>query len=195
MIRTIDGNFAKEKDLAVTKGIYVDSLLAKSAAAQAGIKVGDIIQAVNGIVVNSSPELQGMIARFRPGEKINIKINRNGDEKEIDVTLTNRDGNTAMIDKDAKEILKVIGAELEDIDEKLVSQLEIDGGVKVTKIYPGKIRKYTQMREGFIITKVDGKKVKSKEKLIEILEDKVGGLMFEGVYEEIPGVYYYAFGL
>ena len=113
----------------------------------------------------------------------------------INVILNNREGSTAMIDKDTREIVKVLGVELEKIDSKLASKLEIDGGVKVKKLYSGKIRKYTQMREGFIITRVNGEKVKSKDQLLNMLEKKEGGVMLEGIYEEIPGEYFYAFGM
>ncbi len=195
MIRTIDGNFAKEKELNINSGVYVDSLLENSAAGKAGIKVGDIIQTVNGLEVSSSPELQGMIARYRPGEEITMKINREGSEKSIVVTLTNREGNLEKINKESREIVKVLGIELEDVNDQLCKKLEIEGGVKVKELYPGKVRKYTQMKEGFIITAIDGKKVKSKEKVLDILDKKEGGVMLEGIYEDIPGEYFYAFGM
>lgn len=195
MIRTLDGNLAKEKDLDLTQGVYVDSLMENSAAGKAGVKVGDVILAVNDVEVNTSPELQGMIARHRPGEEVTLKVNRSGKETEIKVTLNNREGNTALASKDTREILKVLGAEFEDVDKDLAQKLDISGGVKVKKLYAGKLRKYTQMREGFIVTAIDGKKVKSVDELVETLEKKKGGVMLEGVYEDIPGEYYYAFGL
>ena len=71
-IRSIDGNLAKEKNLNYTQGVYVDSLIASSAAEEAGVEPGDVILEVEGVPVKSSPELQGMIARFRPGQTVNI---------------------------------------------------------------------------------------------------------------------------
>lgn len=195
MIRTLDGNLAKEKDLDLTQGVYVDSLMENSAAGKAGVKVGDVILAVDGVAVSTSPELQGVIARHRPGEEVTLKIDRNGKETEIKVTLNNREGNTALASKDTREILKVLGAEFEDVDKDLAKKLDINGGVKVKKLYAGKLRKYTQMREGFIITAIDGKTVKSVDDLVDTLGKKKGGVMLEGVYEDIPGEYYYAFGL
>lgn len=195
MIRTVDGNFAKEKDLDLTQGVYVDSLIENSAAAKAGIKAGDVILAVNDSKVKTSPELQGKIARYRPGEEVTLKINRKGKQMDIKVTLNNREGNTGLTSKDTREILKVLGAEFEDVDKDLAKKMEISGGIKVKKLYPGKLRKYTQMREGFIITTIDGQAVKSVDELVEKLEKKKGGVMFEGIYEDIPGAYYYAFGI
>ena len=60
-------------------------------------------------------------------------------------------------------------------------KLRIDGGVKVVQLYPGILRKETNMREGFIITHIDGKKVKEVADLTDLLENKEGGVMLEGV--------------
>ncbi|NNC96375.1 MAG: PDZ domain-containing protein, partial [Chitinophagales bacterium] len=195
MIRTVDGNMAKEKDLAKVRGVYVDSLMEVSAAGDAGMKAGDVIIEVNGTEVNSSPQLQGIIAQSRPGERVTLLIDRKGKEMKMDVTLNNRDGKAAFVSKDSREILKILGVEFEDIDSEEARKLDIDSGVKIARLYAGKLRKHTQIREGFVITHLDGKEVKSKEELIEILEKKRGGVMLEGIYDDIPGKYYYAFGL
>lgn len=195
MIRTVDANLKKDKDLEVIEGAYVDSLLENSAAGVAGIEAGDVIIAVDEAEVNSSPELQEAIARHRPGDVVTVKVNRKGKEKEFKVTLNNRRGNTGLVKKEHKEVLSVLGADLEALDEKTAKKLDIDGGVKVKTLYAGKLRRHTNMREGFIITKVDGRKIKTEEDLIKALEGKTGGVMLEGVYEDIPGVYYYAFGM
>lgn len=196
MIRSVDGGLAKEKGLDVTKGAYVDSLLANSAAAAAGIKPGDVIVEVEGKAIQSSPELQEMIARYRPGDKVSVKVDRQGKIKVFEVVLNNRQGSTALVEKpELKDALSLLGAEFETLSSDAARKLEIKGGVKVTKLYAGKIRKYTDMREGFIITKVDGRRVTSVEELAQALEGKDGGVMLEGVYEDIPGVRYYAFGM
>ena len=65
----------------------------------------------------------------------------------------------------------------------------------VKALNAGKLRKSTDMREGFIITKVDGQTVNNTDELAKILSKKKGGVMLEGVYEDLPGEYYYAFGM
>lgn len=196
MIRSVDGNLAKEKGLEVTRGAYVDSLLENSAAAAAGIKPGDVVVEVEGRPINSSPELQEMIARYRPGDKVQLKVDRAGKQKAFQVVLNNRQGSTALVEKpEQKDALSMLGAEFEPLNSDAARRLDIEGGVKVTKLYAGKLRKYTDMREGFIITRVDGRPVKSAEELAGALEGKSGGVMLEGVYEDVPGVRYYAFGM
>ncbi len=195
IIRTVDGNLKKEKNLETAAGAYVDSLMEKSAAGAAGIKPGDVIVAVNEQKVQSSPELQEAIARHRPGDVVNIKVNRKGQEKEFKVTLNNRKGGTALVRQENLNVLDALGADFETLDSKVAKKLEIPGGVKVKNLSVGKLRKSTDMREGFIITKVDGQSVSSVDDLTRILSKKKGGVMLEGVYEDLPGEYYYAFGL
>lgn len=195
MIRTVDGNFAKQQNLKVNNGVYVDSLLAGSAAGAAGMKPGDVIVSIEGKDINTSPQLQEQIARKRPGDKVQIKVNRNGNEKTFDVILKSRSGSTDIVTKETIDLFRDLGADFETLSKEKAKQLGIDGGVQVKKLYPGKIRKTTQMREGFIITKVDGQKVTSVEKLANILESKQGGVMLEGIYENDTSPHYYAFGM
>lgn len=195
MIRSVDGDLAKEKNLRLNEGAYVDSLLENSAAEKSGVKVGDVIVKVDEHVVKSSPDLQAAIAQYRPGDVITLSVNRNGKHKDVRVTLINSEGKISILEKEHIGILSLLGAELLDIDNSGARKLDIKGGVKVNKLYQGKLKKYTDMKEGFIITKMDGVPITSKKGLIERLESKRGGIMLEGVYEDIPGVYYYAFGI
>jgi Do/DeqQ family serine protease len=194
-IRTVDGNLMKEKELKALKGVYVDSIMDNSAASKAGVLSGDVITHVNGNEVTTSPQLQGMIARYRPGDKVNLILDRKGQEKNIEVTLQNREGNMDLVEKESRELFNILGAELNEIEKDKARKLDIKGGVQVKKLYAGKLKKYTQMRDGFIITKVDGKNISSVDDLKNALSSKKGGVMLEGIYEDIPGVYYYAFGL
>ena len=195
MIRSVDGNLAKDKNLSINKGAYVDSLLETSAAGMAGVEVGDVIVEVDGHSIASSPDLQATIAQRRPGDEITVTVNRSGKLVDLKVTLINTEGNLAVVEKEHKEILSILGAELNDVDKATLKKLDIEGGVEVTKLYAGKLRKHTGIREGFIITKIDGKSISSKNELIDILESKKGGIMLEGTYEDLPGEYYYAFGI
>ena len=194
-IRTMDGTLAKEKDVDFAKGVWVENVGEDSAADKAGIKAGDIIIKVNDVLVNTSPRLQEIIASKRPGDKVQVTVKRKGAEKTFDVVLENSKGTTDIMKKEKKEVLNLLGADFETLDEQTAKKLDIDGGVQVVRLYPGKIRKETQMREGFIITHIDGKKVKDIEDVADVLEDKDGGVMLEGTYEDSPGKYYYAFGM
>jgi serine protease Do len=195
MIRTVDGNLQKDKDLDVREGAYVDSLLANSAAGDAGIRPGDVIVSVDDMPTPTSPALQEAIARHRPGDEVVVTVNRKGKEKTFKVTLHNRVGNTELVVKEKTEVLNMLGADFETLDAGTAKELDLDGGVQLKALYAGKLRQQTTIREGFIITKVDGKKVKDVEELAAALEGKTGGVMLEGVYPDQAGTFYYAFGM
>ena len=194
-IRGVNSSLAKEKGLELTKGVYIDSLVENSAATEAGLKAGDIILKVNSIEVTTAPELQELIARYRPGNKVELHIVRGEKDMNIKVELKNRDGEAKFLANDRKEVFNILGAEFVEIDKKIAKKLEIDGGVKIKKIYAGKLSKHTNIKEGFIITKVNGKTVKDKEQLANVLQGQKGGVLLEGIYEDLPGTQFYAFGM
>ncbi len=194
-IITLDGNLAKENDINLTQGVFVAGVNEDSGADEAGIKEGDVITKINNKTVNTSPELQEIIARKRPGDKVDVTLTRNGKEKQFTVTLKGKNGSTKVKKLEHKEVLNILGAEFETLDKDTAKTLGIDGGVKLTELYAGKLRKNTQIKEDFIITHVDGKKVTNLKELMSILENKKGGVMLEGIYEDIPGNHYYAFGM
>jgi S1-C subfamily serine protease len=194
-IRTMDGNLAKEKNVDFTKGVWIENVGEDSPAEKAGIEERDVIIKVNDIWVNTSPRLQELIAGKRPGDIVKITVKRDGKEKVFDVVLENSNGSTDIVKKEKKEVLNLLGADFEILDKSTAKKLGIDGGIKVARLYAGKIKKETQMREGFIITHIDNKKVKDIEDVADILEGKHGGVMLEGIYEDRPGKYYYAFGM
>ncbi len=197
MVRNVDGNLAREKGLEVTQGAYVDSLLENSAAGVAGIKPGDVIVSIDDAPVTNSSTLQELVARHRPGDVVKVKVNRKGTTKTFDVRLTSRSGKTTLTTKNSSDgdVLDLLGIELEAIDKKTAQRLEIEGGLRVKSITEGKIRRSTSMREGFIITHLDGKPVTDVDTFVRALRGRKGGVMLEGIYEDKPGVQYYAFGM
>lgn len=195
MIRGVDASLVKEKDLSVNVGVYLDKITENSAADQAGLKEGDVVVAINDNKIKTNADLLGVIAGYRPGETIAITVNRDGSEKTYDVTLKNKEGNTELVAKESVALSQKLGAELQTLASDTAKELNLDGGVKVVKLLPGKLRKFTDMRPGFIITKVDGQVITSIEDLERVIANKTGGVMVEGRYEDDSETYYYAFGL
>ena len=68
-------------------GTLVQSTIAGSAAARAGIKPGDIIQKVDGIVLNNGQTLAGVLQLHEVGDHVKITILRGGSTQDLDVTL------------------------------------------------------------------------------------------------------------
>lgn len=194
-IRDVTPDVADELDLPNVSGVLVNEVLKGSAADDAGIEQGDVIQKINGETITSTPKLQENVGRHRPGDQIEIEYLRKGRTKSTVVTLKNKDRGTELLTKQAVQVSQVLGVELEDLSKSELREMGIDGGVKISKINDGKVRRYTDMREGFVITNIDREPIKDKAELMEILENKQGGVMIEGTYPGRGGTYYYAFGL
>jgi S1-C subfamily serine protease len=145
------------------EGVYITDLVKDGAAKAAGIQVGDVIKKINNVDVNSGSELQEQLSNFRPGDKVDVTVDRNGVEKTMRVTLKNNAG-TYDIVKPATMVDK-LGAQLETLDPQKAKQLGLSGGVVVKKINEGALNDQTRMRDGFIITKVNGKDVKNLDDL------------------------------
>ncbi len=196
-IATLNADLAKTKGLDAKnlKGVYVDGVKAGGAGEAAGLKAGDIITKVNGTTVNTSPELQEQVSRYHPGDKISVTYLRENKEKTVDVILKNNEGSTSYLKKDASSALSALGAEFENVSAGELKAMGLTGGVRVKKLSEGKLSSNTNMREGFIITKIDNKPINSVDELKSALANKKGGVMIEGRYPDYPGQYFYAFGL
>lgn len=189
-IRDIDSKFADDKGIKKIKGVYVNGLTEGGAASSAGIKEGDIITKVGEADVNSSSELQEQVGRFRPGDKINVTVVRNNEEKIIPVVLRNNQGATKIT---KEENVDLLGARFSDITDEERKTLGITNGVKIESLSAGKMLS-AGIKEGFIITTIDNKKVSRPSDVANILNNKQGGVLIEGVYPNGMRAYY-GFGL
>ncbi len=86
-ITGIDLDEATAKKNNLVEGIYVKSIENFSAAEKAGVKVGDVIIEADGSLVKNMDELNTIKNKHSVGDKLKIKVNRDGKEKELTLTL------------------------------------------------------------------------------------------------------------
>lgn len=192
-IREMDQNLADELNTDQTNGVYVAGVVEGGAADDAEVKTGDIIIGIDGNEINTSPQLLEQIGQYRPGEKINLRLIRNGEEILIPVTLKNANGTTASVKKEKAELKTALGATFREATSDECSALKIKSGVKVITITNGKLYQ-SGIKKGLIITKVDNEPVDSVQELLDKLENKEGGVLIEGIYPNGTKAYY-GFGL
>lgn len=192
-IREMDQQMADELNIDQTNGVYVAGVVEGGAADKANIKTGDIIIGVDGNEVNTSPELLENIGQFRPGEKVDLRIIRDGKDLIVPVTLKNYEGTNEAVKKETIEVKAALGASFREATSEECKALKITNGVKITAMAPGKLSQ-TGIKKGFIITKVDNETVRSVDDLMDKLEKKEGGVLIEGVYPNGTKAYY-GFGL
>lgn len=177
------------------EGVYVLAVPADGGggAAAAGIKKGDIITKVNNVPVSSGLEMSAQLASFRPKDKVPVTYKRGGKEYTTAVTLKAEVSTIAAATPE--NIQDKIGADLATLDPKKAEQFEVDGGVTVKKIREGGKLSETKMEEGFVITSVNGRSVRSVEELSKLLDNVLGTVSLEGFYPGYRGTYKYPLNL
>ena len=195
-ITTVNNQLVDEHDLDVRSGAYVQGFAEQSSAKEAGLKEGDVVVKIDDSPIRSNTALIEYIGTRRPGDKVNITVNRDGKELTFPVVLKTREGKVGPVKPEDRDALAALGMELEDLDREILEDIGLQQGVIVKSLGNGKLAKYTDLREGFIITKVNDRPVKSVKEFNEILKNKRAGelVILSGTYRDNPKAEYnYAF--
>lgn len=75
------------ENLQFSEGIYISKVNARSAAAEAGLKKGDILLNIDENKLERMCDLRCYIYTKKPGDKVTLKIHRNNREIEVEATL------------------------------------------------------------------------------------------------------------
>jgi S1-C subfamily serine protease len=142
-------------------------------------------------MIKNPSELQELVGRHRPGDKITVTLKRKDKTKQIVVTLRNLQGDTGVVKAGTFET--ILGAKVVNLEDQDLQRLGIKNGVKVTELQEGKL-KAEGVKPGFIITQVNNRPVFSVEELGKIFKTIKGGVYIEGIYQD-GTIAYYAFGL
>ena len=191
-IREVDARLASEKKLSTLNGVYVEGLSTSSAAAEAGLKTGDIITQINGVAVNTSSQLQEQVARFRPGNKIKVSYLRGGAAGSAEAVLRNATGTTGVVREDAAAAsIQYEGATIAAVPARDLAKLGLEGGAKISGIKGSNFRE-TGMADGFIITRIDKNAVTKPADVKNYLDEarNNSGALVEGVYPDGRKAYY-----
>src|SRR5574344_1804137 len=159
-------------DFGTVQGIYVSKVTDDGAASEAGLEKGDVITSVNGKEVTKMAELQELLAKLHPGDKVSINYLRNKKKHTAQITVKNAD-------------LDVLGGTFKPINEDQKKQFSISYGLEVMKVNNGKL-KDAGISKGFIIQKVNEESMKTIDDLQKAVKDastsKDPVLYIQGVY-------------
>ena len=172
----------EDVDLGTMEGIYVAKVSEESAAEEAGMKEGDVITAIDGKPVGKMAELQEVLAKKRPGDKVTVTYLRDKKKATKTLTLKNEKGNTQVV---KKADLDVLGGNFRAVTDAQKEQLNIGYGLEVLKVNAGKL-KNAGITKGFIIQRVNDNAVKTIEDLQNAVKDastsKDPVLYIQGIY-------------
>ena len=166
-----------DKSFPVEQGVYVGGVNENSGGMEAGLKEGDIIITIDGKSVTNVANLQELVARKRPGDKIDVEYIRDGKTSKTTATLKNFSGDTNIVKREMPKSFSFEGIQFEDVNDQIKSQLELPGGA-VIKMNSNEAWRKAGARNGFIITSVisdSGRtRINNAQEMIDFLEDSSG---------------------
>ncbi len=192
-IEDLDGEIAREIGLPNADGVRVTRVNNNGAAADAGLKAGDIIIGLNNSRVRRTPELQEFVGRFRPGDRISVEYWRNGTKYNASVLLKDSNNNTGVFAGiQGNELEKELGFELRDLTRDEKRRIRIQGAM-VSSVRRGSIVYETNMQPGFVVTSVNGNRVTDIAQAIECIRNAYNSVVLDGYYEGESDLYSYRF--
>ena len=151
-IQTITEEIAESMGLDETGGALVASVTADGPADKAKMMQGDVIVEFNGHKLSTMRQLPRIVAETPVGEKVPVKVIRDGKEKIISVVV-------GELEKAEDEGL-LVGSKDNSVDPKGGKASELDGtGVVVSAITPSMREMYSipDSVDGLVVTKVDAR--------------------------------------
>ena len=181
-IAELTQELADKEGLENIEGVYVAEVTEGGAAKLAGIKAGDVITSVAGKKVNSTTQLRESVGQYRPGDKVDVEVNRHGSHHHYELTLLNEAGNVDVVKNGESFFNSDLGLMLQPVNQNDKARLNIKSGLKIVEIRQGRFMG-SGITEGFVITKVNGNAVNSKTDLESALKNnRSRRTSMEGVY-------------
>jgi Do/DeqQ family serine protease len=178
-IRDVTAELAEVEQIKQVNGVFVNYVNPGSTAADAGLKPGDVISAIDNVNVTNVSELQERVARYRPGKRVMVTFFRNGLKQNTAGILKSMEGSAQLHKRDVA--LDFDGVVFVDLSQVQLGNLNVDGGALVKSLSEGKWKK-AGLEKDFIIQFIDKVPVDNVADLGRILQYKRGGVLVEGVY-------------
>ncbi len=191
-IAELTQELADKEGLENIEGVYVAEVTEGGAAKLAGMKTGDVITTINGKKVNSTTQLKENIGQYRPGDKVDVEVNRNGHHHHYELTLLNEAGNVNLVKNGEAFYNSEFGLMLQPINQNDMSRLNVKNGLKIVEIRQGRFMN-SGVPVDFVITKVNGYAVNNKTDLENALKNtRSRRTTIDGVFPNgMTGSFYY----
>jgi serine protease Do len=164
------------------QGVLVTRVFEDTPGSKAGLKDGDVLTALDGKPIHNGRELQILMARQPIGKTVDIRVLRDGQPKNFQVTIeeqprkygTMRVPVPRRIERDPDSVaIDKIGVEAVDLNADVADSLgykEQKQGAVIARVNRDGLAADAGLRPGTLITKVDKKPVRSAKELREAIE-------------------------
>jgi serine protease Do len=168
-VQTLDQSLANSFKLASPNGALVAKVVPDSAAAEAGIKVGDVILKFNGASIVDAGSLSQRVGVATPGQKASIEIWRDGKTLDLTATIGNAATLAAADDSSGDASQAKLGLALRPLSPEERQQAGVPGGL-VVEDAQGRAAE-AGIQQGDVVLSVDGTPVQSVAQLRKMVKD------------------------
>ena len=168
-VQTLNQSLADSFKLSSPNGALVAKVVPDSAAAQAGIKVGDVILKFNGAPIIDAGSLSQRVGMATPGEKASIEIWRDGKTLDVTATIGKAAALTADNDSTGAASQEKLGLALRPLNAEERQQAGVPGGLVVEESQ-GRAAE-AGIQPGDVVLSVDGTPVQTVAQLRKMVKD------------------------
>jgi serine protease Do len=154
----------------------VASVVDGSAADEAGVREGDVILGVDGKKLDNALALSTIIGSLQPGDKVDLLVNREGDEEVLPVTLGAADADEAEEVNESvadESVAEALGLRYSNVTPEIARRYQLDDDVRgafVTNVDQDSFAfREANLRPGMLIIEANRKKVDSVEDFEEVV--------------------------
>lgn len=167
-VQPLNQSLAESFKLKTPNGALVAKVVPDSAAAQAGVKVGDVILKLNGTPVFDAAQLSQRIGMSAPGDKASLEIWRDGKTLSLTATIGSA-AKLASADESAGDSAPAkLGLALRPLNAEERRQAGVPGGL-VVEDAQGRAAE-AGIQPGDVVLSVDGTAVQSVEQLRKMVQ-------------------------
>jgi serine protease Do len=144
-----------------------------SAAAKAGLRMGDVIVGIDGKTVDTDGELRERLALFQPGDNVAVDVIRYGQRLKMEVSLGESDAvpvaNTMPRQAEDRGMSK-LGFEATPMTPQIARQLAAttSTGVVVYRVEPASPAAHADLLPGYLVKSINGQKIRTVDDITEI---------------------------
>jgi Do/DeqQ family serine protease len=167
---------AKAFGIKQTHGVVIAQVVNDSAAANAGLKTGDVITAVNGKDIREFAQLRNSIGLLRIGDSVKVDVLREGKPRSFTARITAAKATTVSAAAGNNLHPGLAGAVFGELDgdHPLAGRVE---GVLVKEVAPGSAAADTGLTAGDVITSVNRRAVTNLENFAALAGGKSGQVL------------------
>jgi Do/DeqQ family serine protease len=168
-LQDLTPDLARALDLpAGSQGAVVSEVKSGSAAAQAGLKAGDLIVGVNQQAVRSATDLRTQLALLRVGERLGLEIMRDGRSRRLSAQMADPFKDFVPGRSISRQLSGALFGEV--IDE---SGLGTNPGIEVRRVGEDSDAWQAGLRDGDVLFQVNRERVKNLEQLREAASERI----------------------